>query len=123
MKFKVYHSKNWSLNSLLHFETADFKPHKDDYELVATVTCENFGNVFYLTNHVHQEWWKNEGVILVKESRSTSVGDIVVDENGKVFLCASVGWIKTIWNEKSKSDDIWWKKNGKRYQDLVDQGI
>jgi hypothetical protein len=123
MKLKVYHTKSWALNSLLHFKTDGFKPHKDDYQLVAEVECDNFGDVFYLTNHVHQEWWKNEGVTLIKESRSTSVGDIVVDENDNIHLCASMGWKETMWNEKPKSDDIWWKKNNERFAALRAEGI
>lgn len=123
MKFKVYHTKTWALNSLLHFKTVCFKPHKDDYKLVAEVECDALGETFELTNHIHQEWWKNDGVKLINESRSTSVGDVVVDENGTVYLCESVGWKETEWNKQLKSDDIWWKKNNKRYNDLIAAGL
>lgn len=123
MKFKVYHTKVWALNSLLHFNIDEYKPYADDYDLVAEVECDALGETFGLTNHIDYEWWENEGVTLFKESRSTSVGDVVVDENDDVHICASVGWEKTTWNEKAKSDDPWWKNNLKRYQDLYDAGV
>jgi len=69
----------------------------EGFEKVAEVECEDITKVFYLTNHViyhTHEWWKNDGVTLVKESRSTSVGDVVVDADGNRFLCVKVGWRK-----------------------------
>ena len=115
-KFKVYHTKCWALNSLLHFDIKTFNPHKDDYKVVAEVETDALGNVFGLTNHIEYEWWKNEGVTLIEESRSTSVGDVVEDGNGQLWICASVGWEKVEWNENLKSEDAWWKENGERYR-------
>jgi hypothetical protein len=66
----------------------------EGFEKVAEVEAEDLGNVFYLTTHVTHEWWLNEGVTLVKESRSSSVGDVVVDAAGNRFLCAKMGWRK-----------------------------
>jgi len=87
MKLKVYHAKNPTFLDTRPVEFTD-----KNFELVAEVECENFGDVFYLTNHVDHEWWKNTGVECIKRSRSTSVGDVVVAEDGQRFRCLSVGW-------------------------------
>ncbi len=62
-----------------------------DYELVAEVASDNLEVVYEKTNHIHCAWWENDDVTLVKESRSTSVGD-VAEQGGKLFLCAMMGW-------------------------------
>ena len=61
-----------------------------EYELVANVETTELEDVFRLTNHI--EWEKNSQVEEVKPSRSTSVGDIVVDATGHAFLCERIGW-------------------------------
>lgn len=63
----------------------------DDYELVAKVDTISPDKAFELTNHIDCEWWENEGVELVKKSRSTCIGD-VVEIDGKAYLCAAIGW-------------------------------
>lgn len=65
----------------------------NEYELVAEVDTDNIDKAFELTNHIHCEWWENEGVKLVKKSRSTSVGD-VIEINREWFVCENVGWRK-----------------------------
>lgn len=118
-KFKVYHSKNWTLNTLLHFQQEGFNPHRDDYEHVANVHVLALGDTFQFTNHIDKPWTEHLNVEALKENpRSTSVGDVVVDESGKVWLCASVGWEEVKWNTDLKSNDVWWMRNAKRYQDL-----
>lgn len=124
MKFTVYHTKSWALNSLLHLGIGGFRPHKHDYKMVATVECGSLGEVFRLTNHINHSWTENEGVFAVSEKvRSTSVGDVVIDEGGNLFVCASCGWEQLSWNHRDKKRDIWWAKNGKRYLDLIKDGI
>ena len=91
-QFLVYHTKSWALNANLHFNTEGYVPNKDDYERVALVECEELGQTFQATNHIDVAWWENPEVTLIKESRSTSVGDIVEDEDCKLWLCESVGW-------------------------------
>jgi len=117
--FKVYHSKNWALNSMLHFDDVElFNPHKDDYKVVAVVACDAVGETFQLTNHITEEWWNNENVCLIEKSRSTSVGDVVEDtKTGELWLCCSVGWKKVEWNMDLKSNDLWWIKYGKMVAD------
>ena len=65
----------------------------EEYQLVAELETESLEEAFNLTNHVNCAWWDNEGVKLVKQSRSTSVGDIVITSEG-TFLCEEVGWTK-----------------------------
>lgn len=99
--FKIYHSKNWELNSQLHFLNCEFYvAHKDLYDHVANVDCDSVGQTFQLTNHIDFSWWENEGVTLIKESRSTSVGDVVEDtETDKLWLCCGVGWQEVSWTD------------------------
>ena len=114
--FKVYHTKNWSLNALLHFDTDGYVPYKEDYKPVALVDCDRLEDTFELTNHIDHSWTENvEVTVLSEKCRSTSVGDVVEDSNtGHLFICASVGWEKTSWSQLLKSNDKWWKKNADR---------
>lgn len=102
MKFKVYHTKRWAINANLHFSTEGYVPDKNDYELVAVCDCDDFGETFFLTNHIDDPWWENKEVALVKESRSTSVGDVVEDEKGKLRLVAGIGWENVEWKKEVK---------------------
>jgi hypothetical protein len=65
----------------------------DDYILVAIVDSEVLEKVFELTNHIDTQWWDNDGVEVVGDNhhRSTSVGDIVVTNEG-TFRCENMGW-------------------------------
>lgn len=75
----------------------------DEYRLVARVEVpegtdvsprDQAGLAFYRTNHIDVAWWENEGVERVgPETRSTSVGDVVVV--GEVGLvCDRCGWLE-----------------------------
>lgn len=83
----VWHAKNPTFNKPFHrFTPANF-------QLVAKVDAEQIDHVFSLTNHIDKSWTENESVTaLIENPRSTSVGDIVVDESGAVWYCASIGW-------------------------------
>jgi hypothetical protein len=68
-----------------------------DYKLVADVEAGTLEEAFALTQHIDQNWAKNPGVhpghdALVGECRSTSVGDVIVDEDGRVWRCELIGW-------------------------------
>lgn len=88
MKLYVYHAKT---PSFLGFRTGQkvslFDLH-NLFEAVATIEMPEVADVdaledaFRLTNHIDDPWWENEGVTLTKESRSTSVGDVIVVERG-----------------------------------------
>lgn len=67
----------------------------DEYSLVATVDSENLDKVFTLTNTIDHPWWNNEGVtkeFVGEGCRSTSVGDVVIREDGTKYICESIGW-------------------------------
>lgn len=66
----------------------------DEYITVAIVDGDEPGVAFQKTNHIDGPWWGNEGVTLVgsPNHRSTSVGDVVVMNDGRVLRCESVGW-------------------------------
>lgn len=52
-----------------------------EYALVAIVASDDINDGFRLTNHIEEDWRNNEGVIaLPGEHRSTSVGDIIVQD-------------------------------------------
>ena len=90
MKFSVFHKIETD------FWDTDPDPvnFPKGFEEVATVDTADINGVFRLTNHIDCEWWNNVEVTLVKESRSTSVGDVVVDAEGNRFLCDKIGWSK-----------------------------
>lgn len=105
---KIYHTKEWSLNSDLHFIGSEklcpqwkdgYKPIMANYKLVAEVDTDEKERAYMLTNHIDTEWWNNDGVNKVEESRSTSVGDLLEDENGQLWLVASIGFEKTEWHK------------------------
>jgi hypothetical protein len=104
---KVYHSKNWALNSNLHFakNLETYKPFPSNYEHVANVKCKELDHAFQFTNHFDSPWWDLPVTEKVKESRSTSVGDLVEDNDGKLWLCASLGWVEVEWADEES--DPW----------------
>lgn len=59
---------------------------------VAEVDCETLSDVFFYTNHVECAWWEHDCVTAFKETRSTSVGDLVVNPAGNFLLCCPIGW-------------------------------
>ena len=108
-RFKVFHTRNWGLNTKLHFDTDGYVPVKLNYNLVAVVACEKLADTFYFTNHVNEAWFDFPNVEVVRESRSTSVGDLVEDENGQLYLCAGRGWEKVEWNNDDLNDLVLYK--------------
>jgi hypothetical protein len=88
MTFKVYHDRQ---------PTFGFGPTKDfndeTFELVAEVECDHHADTFRLTNHIEHDWTTNPEVKALKtQVRSTSVGDVVVAEDGTRYLCKGAGW-------------------------------
>lgn len=64
-----------------------------DFALVATVNTDSRDKAYELTNHIHRPWPMNDGVVAhVERARSTSVGDVVEDASGFLWLVAPVGW-------------------------------
>lgn len=86
MRYIVYHVKNPSFGLKEHVWP-------DEYNAVAQVEAAELEDVFVRTNTNATPWWKGSGLVLLSENpRSTSVGDVVVDYEGKAFRCASMGW-------------------------------
>ena len=85
--FKVYHVKNEVFGN-------DPSSHEfpQDFDHVANVDTVSIDEVFGLTNHINTVWFDNERVEVIKRGRSTSVGDVVVDENGTAHRCEMQGW-------------------------------
>lgn len=83
---KVYHDKvpSFGLGSPVF---------PDDYELVAYVETDSKDKAYELTNHIMQEWWKNPEVRCMKETRSTSVGD-VMEVSGELWKVEPLGYKK-----------------------------
>lgn len=63
----------------------------EDYHLVARVPGDDLDHAYERTNSISCAWFRNEGVEVVKETRSTSVGDVVVLD-GVPHRCISLGW-------------------------------
>lgn len=65
------------------------------YTPVAEVEVEHIDEVFYLTNSVNDGWWKNERVnAFVTHTRSTSVGDLYLLEDGSVYIVRPIGLLE-----------------------------
>lgn len=82
---EVYH------NTTPTFLDQDDCSFPEGFELVAKVDTEHIGEAFRLTNTIDRPWIENEEVEVIKNSRSTSVGDVVV-KDGKPYLCRGTGW-------------------------------
>ena len=85
---KVWHAKTPTFGlSKQNFPT--------DYELVAEVDTDDLDIAFERTNTINRPWWENDRVKPLKQTRSTSVGD-VVEVNGKYHLCEMAGWTEVV---------------------------
>ena len=119
MDVKVYHA-NWELMSdaatIEQMEAVKSMLSNQDQRLAAADALFNAGHyhlvahiegdwssldyfehkvhedIFRLTNHINKPWWENEGVTLVKESRSTCVGDVIMIGNHR-FMAHNASWV------------------------------
>lgn len=65
------------------------------YDLVAEVKTSSLEKAFELTNHIDSSWIKNKGISsFVEDPRSSKVGDVMKDENGKYHIVASMGFFE-----------------------------
>lgn len=93
-RFTVYHlMSEFTRDAYTRVETR-----LSAYTLVATVEASCLGEVFQLTNHIDSNWTENAEVIELftpkDRTRSTSVGDIVSDENGHFHRVQPSGWME-----------------------------
>jgi hypothetical protein len=61
---------------------------------VAHVEAENMEEAYFKTQHLDVAWWHNRGVKAIQMSRSTSVGDVIQDEQGDSWAVAATGFVK-----------------------------
>ena len=91
--FQVFHHdvEKDRLNSFSEDVFAKWPLH---YRRVAVVEAPELGAVFELTNHIHDNWTKGPAVATLDEprARSTSVGDVVIDADDKVYGVAGIGF-------------------------------
>ena len=65
------------------------------YQRVASVTTDLLDQVFRLTNSIGYPWWENSNVqCLCGPTRSTSVGDLYLNEYGQMYLVRPVGLLE-----------------------------
>jgi hypothetical protein len=90
MKYTVYHAVNPT------FGFGEKPNFPEDYKKVAVVETNHLEEVFRITNHIDHDWTDNPEVVglivTTRTPRSTSVGDVVVDEDGVAHYCAGCGW-------------------------------
>jgi len=112
-KSRVFHRKNHFLDfeEGLKWHFSGSPP--EEFKEVATVLSEDLEVIYRLTNHIDETWWKatfdvqlpdnslrpakdliwvNHGYKEEPKHRSTSIGDVVILENGTVWQCAPLGW-------------------------------
>ncbi len=86
MKSIVYQQINPTFGMLLDDKPILFPDH---FEITTEVDTDNLEVVFELTNL----WPKDDPRLhIIKESRSTSVGDIVLTPDNHLHLCMPLGW-------------------------------
>ena len=88
MKFTVYHAIEPT------FGFGDTPKFPEEYAKVAVIEADSLKDTFRITNHIEDSWEKNPEVreVCKSSNRSTSVGDVMVDGDGKVFRCEMSGW-------------------------------
>jgi len=88
MFYTVFHAKEPT------FGFGDTPKFPRGYTAVAWIESETLADTFRITNHISESWEENPEVVKVlsPNNRSTSVGDIMEDADGKVFICEMVGW-------------------------------
>jgi hypothetical protein len=75
---------------------------RSDYQRVATVVASSLEEVFASTQHLDAPWWKHPTVTLARKDRfrSTSVGDVIADEEGCLWLVKVVGFSQIAWEKE-----------------------
>lgn len=91
--YDVYHAEIGE-HKRMAFGVEDAKNFPNEYVLVAHVKADDLDDAYMLTNSIHAYWWENPLVEAKKiNTRSTSVGDVLVDkETGKKYAVDSFGF-------------------------------
>lgn len=86
----VYHDPESRFDDTKPLTIADVEAGFRKVALVDTVWRDD---AFERTNTIDGPWWTNDRVTaLVGPCRSTSVGDVMKDGDGRYWLCAGIGW-------------------------------
>ena len=64
----------------------------EEFILVAEVDVVVVEDAYRLTNHIDHDWSLNSSVTAFRKSRSTSVGDVIIDCEGARHRCLNAGW-------------------------------
>lgn len=104
MKAYIYHAKETSFRRFVQNETVSLMRLDTQFDCVAVLTTDKeegedvLDDAFRLTNHIDRAWWESGEVECKKQSRSTSVGDVVVleweDGHEEIWGVAGCGWTK-----------------------------
>ena len=61
------------------------------YEPVAEIDTDDLEIAWFHTNHIDKPWWEDSKVNLIKQSRSSMVGD-VFERNGDLYRVRAAGF-------------------------------
>jgi hypothetical protein len=90
-QIKVYHSPHFLEYRGRHSDIAPPVRPVATVQVPAELSAEQSLEIAYRqTQHVSRPWWDNDDVLL--HVRSTSVGDMLADEQGNLFVVESVGF-------------------------------
>lgn len=90
-QIKVYHNPHFLEYHGRHSDIAPPVRPVATVQMPAEVPTEQALEIaFRQTQHVARPWWDNDDVLL--HVRSTSVGDVLADEQGNMFVVESVGF-------------------------------
>ena len=91
---KVFHL---TTNSRHDYPLTDLEASKrwldKGYEPVAEIDTDDLEIAWFHTNHIDKPWWEDAKVNLIKQSRSSMVGD-VFEHNGDLYRVCAAGFSK-----------------------------
>ena len=86
---KVYHSTGSSSDYALSDQEAAEKWQRGSYEPVAEIDTDDLEIAWFHTNHIDKPWWEDGKVTLIKQSRSSMVGDVFEQDGCFHRVCAA----------------------------------
>jgi hypothetical protein len=95
MMFKLFHAM--TRETRFTHKPENFKiHHREEFEHIANITCESLEQAFELSSNTYRPWCENPEVQIVNgnKHRSTSVGDVLMDESGSFYMAAPAGFTK-----------------------------
>ncbi|MBT3391341.1 MAG: hypothetical protein HN413_13140 [Chloroflexi bacterium] len=97
--YTVFHHQplcHWMINGKTRAEDLGWP---QNYERIAIVKAHTLEQVYAKTQHLHRPWWENPGVKAFGAlARSTSIGDIVQDGDGQLWVVVDFGFEKLTGN-------------------------